>query len=61
MKYHVTVLYDTYHSREPAAWLKKHGVEYKCTSVMDNTPVGMSFLYSFNSAEDASAFRLKFV
>jgi len=60
MKYHVLVSYDTYHDSRVMLWILEYKPEYKVTAVMDCTPVGMSFMYSFNSAEDADAFKLVF-
>ena len=60
LKYNVMVSYDTYHDSRILLWLIEHKPVYKSVAIMDCTPVGMSFLYSFSSSEDADAFKLIF-
>lgn len=60
MKYGVMVSYDTYHDSRIMLWLLEYKPDYKVTAIMDTSPIGMSFYYSFSSAEDANAFKLIF-
>ncbi len=41
-------------------WLNDRDIVFRETSLMDCSPVGMSFLYSFEQYEDAIAFRIRF-
>ena len=53
----LTVDYESHHNVEPWRW---QGAKFKVTPCMDGSYIGMSFLYEFNSEEDAVAFKLLF-
>jgi hypothetical protein len=62
MNYHVLIEYTarTEYYSVLDHWLKDRGIVFRETSIMDCTPIGMSFLYSFQSSEDAVAFKVRF-
>ncbi len=60
MKHNVVISYEMYYSKKPQLWIRQYSIDYKCTSLIDDSGIGISVLYTFSSAEDANAFKLMF-
>ena len=60
--YNVTIDWNTDGARrlDIDTWISENTEHSRYTACMDDSPTGMSFVYSFLEPEEAIAFRLKF-